>query len=232
MQRFATHVIVFAMLLALLPAAARAGLVVDHQPFPTGGSASDTALVDPFLGQEWQLAADQVPLLATETSIQRVVWWGFYGSLVSDRPEFAPANETIRIRFHEADPATFLPGVVVYEAFITNPQRLATGRSIAAGPGPDEYRFEAELVEPVTLQAGQPYWLQIAQVGNEESFFTWEYSAAELNGFAFNNELTQGWRQTQTLVVDLAFQLWAVPEPSFGLLLPFVFIFSRRTRGR
>jgi len=232
MQRFATHVIVFATLLALLPAAARGGLVVDHQPFPTGGPASDTAFVDPLSGQQWQLLADQVPVLASDAPIERIVWWGFYGSLSNPRVEAPPESELMRIRFYASDPFTQLPGALEHEFTVANPLREATGREIAAGPRPDEFRFEVELTEPVTLLAGQAYWIEIAQVGDAASFFSWEFSLSESDGFAFDNEITQGWRQTQAITADLAYQLWAVPEPSFGLLLPFVFVVSRRTRGR
>jgi len=232
MQRFATHVIVFAMLLALLPAAARAGLVVDHQPVAVGGTASDTSFVDPLSGLEWQLSADQVPPLASDTPVDRIVWWGFYGSLVESPAPDPPAQEVMRIRFHTADPVTLLPGDVVHDITVDNPLREATGRQVAVGTGAQEHRFEATFDEPVTLLAGQAYWLEIAQVGDAESFFWWEFSAAEFSGFAFSNEITEIWRDATPVTIDLAYQLWAVPEPSFGLFLPFVFIFSRRTRGR
>ena len=68
-------------------ATSRADILVDHQPHPYGGFASDTLFTDPFGHSVWQLEADdfQLPIQDQASSLQ---FWGFYDA---DNP---PLSET------------------------------------------------------------------------------------------------------------------------------------------
>ena len=153
-------------------------IVVDHQPYPYGGFGSDTAFYYPFPPFEiWQRVADDI-LLSEPATIRHITWWGFYGSSLVEEPEPAPETETMRIRFYHARPGDGLPDDdnIAYEVSFLDPSRTATGRLVQVPPGPAEYIYEADLTTPVSLDAGTPYWLEIAQVGDLDSHFRWEFS--------------------------------------------------------
>jgi len=224
MQRFATHVIVFATLLALLPAAARAGLVVDHPPWPTGGLVSDLSFLTIGGNEFSQRLADDF-VLAQDTTIAHVVWWGFYGSTFAPENEPPPDSESMRIRFYE-DTSEGVPGALIAEEVIDNPQRVATGRQVSTGTSPDEFQYDATLQDPVALSSGVRHWIEIVQVGVLDSLFRWEVSIAELNGHVAINPSVPDW--TERGIGDTAFQLYAVPEPSMLGILTLVLVMIRR----
>ncbi len=199
------------------------GIVVDHQPIQTGGPASDTEHL--FGGEpSWQLLADEL-LLSEAATIRRVNWWGFY---YYDNP---PATETMRVRFYDARPGDALPGNVLFEESFLNPSRTATGEIIGAGGLPAEYLFEVDLTTPMLLEPDVPYWFEAVQVGDIDTTFRWEFSAADINGHAFINNNLPDWQHTTSLMADLAFQLSTVPEPgTLGLCLVGIILLGRRSR--
>ncbi|MFH1419807.1 MAG: PEP-CTERM sorting domain-containing protein [Planctomycetota bacterium] len=199
-------------------------IVVDHQPYPYGGGASDTAYVG---GYTWQRIADDILLMESAT-ICHINWLGYY---VMDNP---PATETMRIRFYGARDGDGLPDDdnIVYEESFLNPSRIATGQTVWVGVYPDEYLYEVNLSTPATLEADTPYWLEIAQIGDPETMFGWEFSLADLNGQAFINPATVDWRATSSIMADTAFQLLTVPEPSALGLVSLGMILVGKRRGR
>jgi hypothetical protein len=211
------------------------GIVVDHQPHPYGGFGSDTEFRDDWGDPVWQREADDI-LLDEAAAIRQIVWWGFYGGTFDDWPEPPPQTEAMRIRFYQARLGDGLPDEdnMSFEQTYENPIRTATGRVIMMGRLPLEYRYEVDLASPIVLEANTPYWLEIAQMGDLESHFRWEYGLAELNGTALINEVV-GWGYTYPdVAVDAAFQLWTVPEPQAALLLSLsltsLLLFSRSTK--
>ncbi len=207
-------------------------IVVDHQPHPFGGGASDTLFSSPVNGQPvWQRNADDF-MLAADYEIGTIKWWGFYNA---DNP---PAAETMRIRFYGARPGDGLPddGNILYETSVQDHTRTWTGRIVATGIGPREYLFQTVLPTPVFLEGGTKFWLEIAQIGDLSTTFRWEDSTSQSNGHAFINNITLDWRTTLPGgIADTAFQLITVPEPGSLLLLGSCLtagILRRGKRGR
>jgi len=227
MRDFRVYLFLSAAALILAAASPVHGeIVVDHQPWPTGGPASDTDLVDPLSTLTAQQAADDF-LLAEDASILHLTWWGFFGSSATNPAEQPPDTQSFRIRFYDARPGDGLPGNVINEEIFIDPFFEATGRQVATGAFPDEFKFDADLASAVLLSASTPYWLEIVQLGSADSFFRWEFSIDEQNGFAFRNAATVDWR-ADTSPGDMAFQLLTIPEPSsaaFWLLIA-VFLFN------
>jgi hypothetical protein len=222
MRSIALSIVVLA-LAGIAPASAQ--FVVDHQPYPYGGPGADTALSSASLPFTWQLVADDFRVFAPGL-VKHVNWWGFH------KENVAPPNETMRIRLYREPPGDGLPGEILYEETFVNPERIETGRTIAIGGSPREYKYHVELAKPLEFSPGLVYWLEIAQIGDPNSGFRWEFSRADTNGFASKNNLFPDWRRT-TLTSDLAFQL-IVPEPVTAALLfiGFVFAAGLRARGR
>lgn len=188
-------------------------IVVDHQPHPFGGFASDTLFLDMFDNPFSQRVADDFEL-TTAVSIGAINWWGFYDL---DNP---PAEETFRIRFYGARAGDGLPDEsnVVFEQMVDTPARTATGRRVAVSVGPDEYLYETALSSAVSLSAQTPYWLEVVQIGDLNTAFRWEFSEADLNAQAGINPTSGDWVSSAPVTVDAAFQLVAIPEPASGLI--------------
>lgn len=190
-----------------------AGIIVDHQPHPSGGPGSDTDFL--YGGVPvWQRLADNFTV-AQSAIIRHVAWWGFYDQ---DNP---PDSETMRLRFYGQRPNDALPdeNQILLEEYVSNPTRVATGRFILTGVAPLEYRFDLDLTTPQVLPRDVPYWIEIIQIGDLSTAFRWEDSLSNRNGHAFINEITGDWRHTQVTIGDLAFQLSTIPEPSTAVLL-------------
>lgn len=197
---------------------------MDHQPYNFGGGASDTLLQESeFLPPIWQLVADDV-MLTEPAVIRRIVFWGFYH--FDSQPV---VDETFRVRLYDARPGDGLPGDVVYESFLLNPQRSFTGRFIITSGAPAEFRFSSDLTTPLVLDAQTPYWLEVAQDGILESHFRWEFSISGDLNQSFLNPIVGDWTPTPG---DTAYQLIAIPEPStlFLLILGVTIYRSRRAR--
>jgi len=196
---------------------ASAQIVVDHQPNPLGGGVADTAFL--FGGQPfWRLSADDF-VVGVTTDIKSVVWWGYYRTPT-------PADETMRIRLYDARPGDGLPGPVLFEQLVFDSHRTATGRHVADQGQPPEYRYETALSNPMALQAGTPYWLEITQIGDLASTFVHEQSLADQTPYAFRDQLATDWRRSGG-TADLAFQL-IVPEPATAALMLFGALRLRR----
>lgn len=218
------------VLLGALPTAvvASEGVVRRHAPSQSGGWASDTNYpAYGMMGNSQRLTDDF--LLEADATIRQIAWWGHYG-LASP-----PADETMRIRFYLPDPVGGLPGDLVAELAVANPQREATGMLVSASPGETglypEYRFQAILSSPVSLVADTPYWIEIAESGGPLSLFVWEFATADQNGFAYANPEVSPWQRT-VLGCDLAFELSTVPEPGTICLVMLGVALARRRRLR
>lgn len=204
--------VLIAAWLAAGAAPASATIIVDHPPHPFGGPASDTLfLLFPGFTYSQRLADDFV--LFSAEQVVSLNWWGFYDA---DNP---PATETMRVRFYGAR-SDGLPdeGQLVSETTIQNPSRTATGRIIVTGHGPREFRYEAALASPASLDANTKYWLEIVQIGDTSTAFRWEDSGLSDNGeFAVINPGLADWELIDNQG-DLAFQLY-VPEPNSLIVL-------------
>lgn len=199
------------LLLAITAAPARAQLI-DHQPHNTGGPAADTQYLNMFNQERWQLLADDFTL-KSDSMVARISWWGFFDQ---DNP---PASETMRIRVRTARPSDGLPGDLIYEQIAVDPTRTATGRIVLVGNSPREYYYQFNLPTPLQLSAQTLYWLEIAQLGDLNTAFRWEYSVTDPNSFAVLNLNGPDWRIATIDGVSLAFQLTAFPEPATAMLL-------------
>ena len=218
------QLVFFALSTLLAVASVRAEILVDHQPHPYGGLASDTLFNDPFGRPVWQRVADNfvLPNPAQAVSLR---YWGFYDA---DNP---PATETMRIRIYGSRAGDGLPddANILSETTLQNPTRTATGRLVSTGHLPHEYLFDAGLAVPVDLDAGTAYWLEVAQIGDVATSFRWEFSIDVQDGAATINSIHDYWQDTfPGLGADAAFQLIS-PEPCclalFGLGL---FLRARR----
>ncbi len=217
-----TIVVVVFALAGIAPANAQ--VIVDHAPYPSGGSGSDTALPNSAAPFTWQQSADDFRVSAA-AEVTHVNWWGFHIENI------APLAEIMQIRLYAEQAGDGLPGDILYEETFENPERVDTGRRIGIVGRPHEYRYHAKLSVPMELNADVGYWLEIAQLGDGTSGFQWELSRVETNSYAFQNNLFPDWRRT-TASSDLAFQL-VVPEPLTAslLLLELVFAAGLRARG-
>ncbi len=210
---------------------ASADLLVENPPLNTGGPDSDTDFiygpVDPF----WQVLADDF-LIYSSAQVDRVAWLGFYGGQFYGSIQPPPGDETMRIRFHSARPGDGLPGQVLYEQEFLNTSRAATGLLVGDARIHPEYRFEADLATPYSIEPNVRYWIEIAQVGIQTSEFRWEYSPPDGTPYGVMNIDSPDWNSTQT-GGNLAFQLWGTPEPhTAALLLPPTFAVTRLLRSR
>jgi len=75
------------------------------------------------------------------------------------------------------------------------------------------------LTSPVSLIQGEPYWLEIVQVGGVSTRFRWEDSVTDQDGFAVINPLVADWFLPLNNPATLAYQLSTVPEPATVALL-------------
>ncbi len=216
--------IVSAMASVAFCASAPADIVVDHQPHPFGGPASDTSfLLFPNFPYSQRVADDFV--LSNSEQLVSLTWWGFYNE---DNP---PVSETMRVRIYGAR-GDGLPdeGNLVSESMLQNPSRTATGRIIITGHNPHEYRYEAALSTSAILDANTKYWLEVVQIGDLTTMFRWEDSVAELDEHAFKNSQVGDWALTSN-GPDLAFQV-ITPEPyCLGAMLAGIAFLSRNREG-
>jgi len=218
----------YTLFVFLATPSARAGILVDHQPHPYGGLGSDTLWADAFGQPVWQRVADDFTLGSADQAVS-LIFWGFYNA---DNP---PATETMRIRVYAGRASDGLPDdiAILSETTVQNPSRVATGRRILTGIGPHEYRYQADLGSPLSLEARTRYWLEVAQMGDITTNFRWEDSVNALDGVATVNSIHAEWRATfPGGPADAAFQLIS-PEPASIAILTFGSLFlARRRRGR
>lgn len=181
-------------------------------PGRTFGITSDTLVLDDFGSPTSELLADAFNLSQSST-LRRVRFWGFYGSSFAQELEPPPLDETMRVRIYEN--ADGLPGAVLYEAFVANPTRVATGISIPTGVGPLEYLYDAPLPSSFAVPANTNLWIEIAQFGDINSRFRWENSNTA-GGFAVQFPIGTPWHVNPN--GQMAYELWT-PEPYSGVLL-------------
>jgi hypothetical protein len=207
----------FVLLTLMLAKSSAAGLIVDQQPHIAGGPTADSAYVS-FGDLRWQEPADDF-VLSQAAFVNRIDWWGFYGSNFLEGVQPPIGDEMMRLRFFEARPGDALPGKMIFEDFYTNPERILTGRMIAINNGYPERRYRVNLSDPLALNAGAIYWLSISQIGALESTFRWEYSLTPpAHDFAFRAIFTTDWEYAGA-TSGLAFQLYDVPEPGSLVLM-------------
>lgn len=201
------------MLLLAIGSTGRAAVVIGHPPDQSGALASDTGF--PFVGMTSAVLADDFTV-NTAVELRHITWWGHYWG------EAPPASETMRIRIYGADGGTGRPGDLLHESVIIDPPHTATGLLIPSSPGTSaaytEYVMQSDLAAPVALDANTPYWFELAQVGDHDSAFYWEFSDADHTGIAYLSGGAASWRPGLTQK-DLAFQLNTIPEPSAIILI-------------
>jgi hypothetical protein len=94
---------------------------------------------------------------------------------------------------------------------------LPTGRNVAYPGQPAEYKYDVNLDVDFQLFALHSYWIEIAQIGLQNSLLRWLASNHNPNGYAVINEGVLNWGPV-TGAVSLALQLYDVPEPSSYLM--------------
>lgn len=188
---------------------AHAGIIIDQPPFVgAGGPASDTAFINDYGEDSWEISADE--FIAPRTAaVSKIVWWGFYGGN-NPAGSFHPptGNEWMRIRFYAPRAGDGLPGNISYESTILNPSRTPTGASY--GPHP-AYRFEGDLTIPFSLAESTHYWFEVTQIDDPKSVFRrFQFPDTE-TPYAFLNNWVTNWYLDYG---GLSFQLLDIPEPS------------------
>jgi hypothetical protein len=210
-------------------ASASADIVFEQVPNQSSGGVSDTDAY--FFGQEhfWEWLADDFQL-SEPARITQVAFWGFFYDAY-----YAPDQETMRIRFLGARDSDGLPdeNAVLYSETFQNPAREATGQQVLVGPGPPEYRYLIDLSSPLWVVPNTRYWLEVVQIGDPESDFSWESARTTspqdvIAGISAVHP--EDWTYAGVRF-SLAFQL-LIPEPNaFGLLI-FGFLLSPWRRHR
>ncbi len=200
-----------------------AGIIVDQPPSQYAGSASDTAFYNEYGLLRWQQLADDFTLDA-DASIRQLTWWGFYSGQSLDPPL---GDETMRVRFYAERAADGLPGVLLREHTVLNTQRVATGRRVGALGSPFEYRFDLPLSTPFEALGGARYWVEVVQIGIDDSHFRWQYSESTTNGCAFINLNVADWTP---LPPNLAMQFSDVPEPTSLWLVALIALIGQWNR--
>lgn len=202
------------VLVLVLATGVQANVVVDRPPSQSGAWPSDTAY--PAWGAILsQRVADSFTIKAPAV-IRQIKWWGNYW------PATPPTTELMQIRVHSTHPTSGLPGAVLLDTAVLNPARTPTGLLVTNAPWTlntfPEYAFQAELATPLSLDPNTPYWLEIAQVGDNHSGFIWELSSVSQSRFAFANPSDAPWELASS-GSNLAFQLSTVPEPTIVALV-------------
>jgi len=191
-----------------------ATVLVDHQPHPFGGFASDSLGVE-FPGglPVWQFVADDFALSQTITAWQ-LVFWGFYHDGIEP-----VGDEAIRVRFYDSRPGDGLPGSPLFEQTTINPSRNWTGDFISVAGGPREYRYAVDLAGGFAIGGGTQYWLEVAQMGDVNSLFRWDVSITPpLTDIAASNINFPNWTHAGLSPPgNNAFQL-LTPEPTTAAL--------------
>jgi len=192
-----------------------AGIIVDRPPLNTGGLGADT-LFNSFGSPFFERTADHILLNSTQTvePIRRINWWGFYNE---NNP---PVSETMRIRFYGARSGDGLPddNNIVFEESFLNPTRTPTGRVVFVDIDPDEFMFQVDLSTPLSLTPDTPLWFEVAQIGDIDTTFRWEFSTVPSPmGLAGINPITVDWKET-AFNAHNAFQLSTIPEPGSCVL--------------
>ncbi len=201
-------------------------LLYRQAPSRTFAWDADTANMNDLGNPSGQIIADRFSI-PTTSSICRLRWWGAYGSDFAQVPEPPPSGETMRIRIFNNEDG--LPGSLLNESVLLNPLRVATGFSIATGFGPAEYLYDASLDNCFSAQAGMTYWIEISQLGSQDSRWRWEGS----NGageFAVQFPIGTPYRLI-TGLGQLAYELRS-PEPCSGALLALGCVYILRRRHR
>ncbi len=194
-------------------------------PGRTFGVESDTLELDDFGNPTSELLADKFSLLQP-AHLGRVRFWGFYGSSFAQVLEPPPISETMRIRIY--GDASGLPGGILFESFLVNPSRVATGISIPTGLGPPEYLYDVSLPNTFEIPANTNLWIEIAQLGDINSRFRWENSNTA-GEFAVQFPIGTPWHLNSD--GQLAYELWT-PEPCSGGLLALGLCYMLRCRKR
>lgn len=209
--RLAISLMLLVMLIATsLVGAAESNILVDHRPTRRGGPAADTEFINMVGAPSWQQEADDFSL-SSPSAIATITAWGFYDQ---DNP---PVIETMRIRFYDSRPGDGFPGNVLYEQEFSSFSREATGHIVADHDGLREYFYTFDLPAPVVLDAATPYWIELVQIGDVSTAFRWEASSGGDRSRVFINPFFPDW--TPAGGADLAFQLFALPEPASFVLV-------------
>ncbi len=192
------------------------GIVFSQPPAQISAFGSDTEFINAQGQPAWQLEADNI-LFTEPVTLRHLRWWGIYGG--SGTPVTPPPEtELMRVRFYGARPGDGLPDDtnIISEQTFLNPFRIATGEIVNVGGLPPEFEFETVLTTPVDLEADTLYWLEIAQIGDIDSFFRWESGFGLVGGKAFINQIVFDW---QFVSGSHAFELSTIPEPATASLV-------------
>ena len=224
-----TLIVLAAVLGADRPAFGQLGpLIYSQLPNRNFAYASDTAILNDFGQLDSEINADRFSLFSA-AEIKQFVWWGVYGPQLGP-VQPPPTNESYRIRIYDQNgtfPPNLPPANILYEVTVANPLREETAFLVSGGF--PEYRFVANLAQSIQLQGSTPYWLEISQLGDPQSYFRWETSPGA-GALAYQHPEGTAWNVGPG---DVAYQLH-IPEPLTGGMLALA-VFSealRRRRGR
>ena len=199
-------------------------LIYSQAPNRNFGFASDSLFRDDFGQIQGSLYADRFQVSAAAV-LGQLVWYGLYGAQDQGFDPEPPISESFRIRlFSQVNspiPPLQLPADVLYETSTDAVFREFNGAFVN---GRREYRYILNLPMSFTIQPGTPYWLEISQIGDVNSFFRWESSTGGERAFEF--PLGSTWQMATG--GQLAYEL-RVPEPMTGSFVAVV-VLARATR--
>jgi len=213
MNRLLIYTLAMACLL-VGTAGANAQVVYDNGGGPTSNLFFRTSVTFPI--------ADDFVLSAGSTTFSRITWWGaYFGSTpVADQMAFSLGLDDSGV------PA--LGGTGTFVPF-NSVARTDTGLTVP-GLGRPIFQFDGEI-DPVTLNAGQTYWLSLSSIGSPDLLWaTSDITTGNVHAFFFRDSTPDEWRSTST-ETDLAFNL-SVPEPTSLALLGLGGLFALRRRKK
>lgn len=148
---------------------------------PNNKSTGNLSDADPHPSLGLNLLAENFDLLRPNTVHSLRVWGAYTGNMV--------VNDDFTIKFHEN--ADGLPGAIISQQTGLNVVRTATGRRFI---NLDEYRYDIELNQPVSLPAGR-YLIQLFN-NTTGSSTTWAWERAFygwIPGVAFLGQSCTDW---------------------------------------
>ncbi|MHC4428801.1 MAG: DUF7901 domain-containing protein, partial [Planctomycetota bacterium] len=135
---------------------------------------------------------------AVSGDITEVCWWGFYNDFGVGDCAPGPGN-SFEITYYNNQPSAPhpIPGTLLAGPFAVIPARADTGNDVGSGPL-NEYEFTATH-PPVSVTAGECYWIEIVDTATDaECLFLWEtappgdgFAAQDINGNG-SYEATEG----------------------------------------
>ena len=167
-----------------------------------------------------QQEAEDFQLTGTYLTVTTVQWWGAYGS----SPDPAAADDYV-IRFFSDDAGE--PNIYPFEDIqVSDVTRTATGMTAStwfSHDGGTIYEYSADLPSPITFTEATTYYLSV--VNNTDSIWGWAENGSPSHWYRPSDAIAWSYSGQGT---NLAFELYAIPEPATLLLFGLGAVMLRR----